>query len=72
MCAQDSDTACVHSQAQKDGRPPIVRELKGFEKVFLEPGEMKEVRLKLADVQEGMTVALGSSSRDIRLMTEAG
>lgn len=72
MCAQDSDTASVYSQAQKDGRPPVVRELNGFEKVFLEPGEMKEVRLKLADVQEGMTVALGSSSRDIRLMTEAG
>lgn len=71
MCAQVSDTACVHSQAQKEGRPPVVRELKGFEKVFLAPGEMKEVQMKLADYQEGMTVALGSSSRDIRLMTEA-
>lgn len=59
-----------------------VRELKGFEKVFLKPGESKKIMFKLDkrsfafyneavhdwSVEEGdFIISLGSSSRDIRL-----
>lgn len=59
-----------------------IKELKGFEKIFLEPGEAGKVRLRLSDeafrfydpykhefvVEPGMfTIHVGASSRDIRL-----
>lgn len=68
----------------KDDESHLIRpvhELKGFEKVFLEPGEKKEIRFELSqrdfsyynpnrggwNVESGeFTVRIGSSSRDIR------
>jgi beta-glucosidase len=64
------------------GEPPL--QLKGFEKIFLKPGESKEVAIPIAkdafsswdeDTHGWVTypgtytVSVGSSSRDIRLKT---
>lgn len=56
---------------RKENQP--VQELKGFGKVFLEPGETAEVRIEMEDFTGDCDVRIGSSSRDIRLtvsMTE--
>ena len=50
---------------RKEDEP--VQQLKGFEKVLLEAGEKKRVRILLDEEPEGMEVRIGSSSRDIRL-----
>ncbi len=50
------------------GRP--ARELKGFEKVELKPGETKTVRIALSGIQKGMRLQAGSSLADIRCETE--
>ncbi len=44
-----------------------VQELKGFEKVELEPMEKRMVSISIEDNREEMEVRIGSSSRDIRL-----
>lgn len=44
-----------------------VQELKGFEKVELQPGETKQVRILVEDFSETGEIRIGSSSRDIRL-----
>ncbi len=66
----------------QDGIFRPVRELKGFERVELEPGESKTVTFELDDrsfavwadgwkIQDGTyTVEIGSSSRDIRLQEQ--
>lgn len=46
----------------------VFQELKGFEKVKLEPGESREVVFCLEEDVQGKKIALGSSSRDIRLI----
>ncbi len=48
-----------------EGEP--VQQLKGFEKVFLEAGERKTVKVEMEGYRQGMEVRVGSSSRDIRL-----
>lgn len=50
----------------------VFQELKGFEKVRLEPGESREVVFCLEERMEGKKIALGSSSRDIRLILWQG
>lgn len=44
-----------------------VRELKGFQKVELEPGESTIVRIELSGYEDRMKVQIGSSLEDIRL-----
>lgn len=48
--------------------PSIFQELKGFEKVNLKPGESRMVSFCLDEESEGKEIALGSSSRDIRII----
>lgn len=43
------------------------QELKGFEKVYLEPGESRQVRIPVEDWKEGRGTFIGASSRDIRI-----
>ena len=49
---------------RKENQP--VQELKGFEKIALDPCEKKTVSVAVEDMQEEMEVHIGSSSRDIR------
>ena len=49
---------------RKENQP--VQELKGFEKIALDPCEKKTVSVAVEDMQEEMEVRIGSSSRDIR------
>jgi beta-glucosidase len=73
----------VHDKKSSVPRPP--KELKGFEKVFLNPGEVKPVEIKLAadafsfwsekdhswKLEPGaFEILIGASSRDIRLSEE--
>lgn len=50
---------------RKDNQP--VQELKGFEKVALQPGEKKQVKIRLEGLAGRCEIRIGSSSRDIRL-----
>ena len=50
---------------RKENQP--MQELKGFEKIALAPSEKKTVSVVIEDMQEGMEIRIGSSSRDIRL-----
>lgn len=52
----------------RPGRTYVYQELKGFEKVFLEPGEQKKVTVTVEDYEKGCQIAVGSSSRDIRII----
>lgn len=45
----------------------IVQQLKGFEKVYLEPGESKNVVIEIEDYKEEMEIRIGSSVEDIRV-----
>ncbi len=60
-----SETVEVYGLSHKDDMP--VKELKGFEKVFLMPGEEKYVKVHVGHVEEGYTYVAGSSLYDIRL-----
>ncbi len=60
-----SETVEVYGLSHRDDMP--VKELKGFEKVFLMPGEEKYVKVHVGQVEEGYTYAAGSSLYDIRL-----
>ena len=77
-----AETAQVYVHQQKSALPRPEKELKGFEKVFLQPGEKKTVTVQLGDeafqyyndvqfkwVREpGMfDILVGGSSKDIRL-----
>ncbi len=50
---------------RKEGEP--LQQLKGFEKVFLKPGERSRIEIHLAQDCHSQVVRIGSSSRDIRL-----
>ena len=52
----------------EDGGPGIFQELKNFEKVELDPGESRMVFMKLEENPEGSRIAVGASSRDIRIL----
>ncbi len=52
--------------------PGVFQELKGFEKVFLKPGETQMIYIKLEGDLKGAKVAAGASSRDIRILIDAG
>ena len=53
---------------QTEGEP--VRQLKGFEKVFLKSGEKKKLRIGIEDYSENRNVWVGSSLKDLRMCTE--
>lgn len=53
---------------QGEDKVSIFQELKGFEKVSLKPGETQMVFVKLEGNLEGKRIAVGSSSRDIRIL----
>lgn len=44
-----------------------VQQLKGFEKVLVQPGETRRVRIRLEESPDGREIRIGSSSRDVRL-----
>lgn len=46
----------------------VFQELKGFEKVWLEAGESKEISMLMEGELQGCQIAIGSSSRDIRII----
>ncbi len=53
---------------RKDKEGFLFQELIGFEKVFLEHGEEKQITLSLeAEIEEECELLVGSSSKDIRL-----
>lgn len=55
------------AQKREEGEP--VQQLKGFEKVFLEPGECKKTVIEIEGCVRGMEIRIGSSAKDIRLHT---
>ena len=61
------ETVQVYLAPRERSEDEAVQQLKGFEKVFLEPGESRRVTVEAEDYREGMEVRVGSSSRDIRL-----
>lgn len=62
------ETAQVYIRRGKKDAP--LQELIGFEKIFLEKGEKKEVVIEIETVTAGCEIRVGSSSRDIRLRCE--
>lgn len=80
MAGAEVSQLYIHDLISSEDRP--IRELKNFEKIFLQPGEMKTVTFTITDedlsffsgkqnkwvVEPGQfEVQIGSSSRDIRL-----
>ena len=51
----------------KEGEDAPVKELKGFEKVFLKAGEEKRITVQVEPETEERTYVIGSSLTDIRL-----
>ena len=77
-----AETAQVYVSQEKSALPRPVKELKGFQKIFLQPGETKTVTINLDEnafqyfndnlnkwvFEKGsFQIRVGSSSRDIRL-----
>lgn len=62
-----AETIQVYLRKNEEDRQ-VMQELKGFEKVLLLAGESKCVTVKLEEYEEGMEIAIGSSSRDIRMV----
>ncbi len=58
----------VRPVGEEEGASGLFQELRGFEKVFLKPGETQMVFVKLQGDLEGARIAVGSSSRDIRIL----
>ncbi len=59
----------VRPRGEKEpGMPSVFQELKGFEKVFLNPGETEKVIIELEGNLKDAEIAAGSSSRDIRIL----
>lgn len=56
------------AKSLEEGGSGLFQELKGFEKVFLQPGETQMVYIKLENKELGGRIAVGSSSRDIRIL----
>ena len=56
------------SVPSKEGGMELFQELKGFEKVELKPRESQMVFVKLDGNPEGKRIAVGASSRDIRML----
>lgn len=64
-CGKETVQVYLAPKNRKENQP--MQELKGFEKITLEPSEKKTVSVIVEDMQEGMEIRIGSSSRDIRL-----
>ena len=55
-------------QLEEDREPFVFQELKGFEKVFLQPGETQMIFVKLDMDIRDKRIAAGAFSRDIRIL----
>ena len=64
-CGKETVQVYLAPKNRKENQP--MQELKGFEKITLEPSEKKTVSVIVEDMREGMEIRIGSSSRDIRL-----
>lgn len=60
------ETVQVYLAPKNRKEDEAVQQLKGFEKVYLEPGESKTVRVEVEGYSEGMKVRVGSSLKEIR------
>ncbi len=60
------ETVQVYLAPKNRKEDEAVQQLKGFEKVYLEPGESKTVRIEVEGYSEGMKVRVGSSLKEIR------
>ena len=59
----------VYRLAKKGSDAPV-KELKGFEKVYLKAGEEKQVTVSVEEETEDRNYVIGSSLTDIRLRQE--
>ncbi len=55
-------------EEMKQGEPTVFQELKGFEKIFLTPGETKKVEIKIKGDLKNARIAAGASSRNISIV----
>lgn len=62
------ETVQVYFQQKKPDRERPFRELAGFGKITLEPGETKDLAIVLEGTPGDRQIAVGSSSRDIRFL----
>ena len=53
---------------EEKGASGLFQELRGIEKVFLKPGETQMVFVKLEGNLDGKRIAVGTSSRDIKIL----
>jgi beta-glucosidase len=61
------ETIQVYKRSEENENSTL-QELIGFEKVFLEKGEEKQITLNLeTEIEKGCEILVGSSSKDIRL-----
>lgn len=65
---EGAETVQLYLAPPNLGKNEPVQELKGFDKVFLLPGQTKTIRILAEDCREGDMLRVGSSSRDIRWM----
>ncbi len=61
------ETVQIYLAPKSRKKDEAVQQLKGFEKVYLEPGESKTVRVEVEGYSEGMKVRVGSSLKEIRV-----
>ncbi len=61
------ETVQVYLEDRKREENQAVKQLKGFGKVYLEPGETKKARIGIEDYQKEMVVRIGSSAKDIQV-----
>ncbi len=65
--AAGKETVQVYLEDPRRKDDEIVQRLKGFEKVYLEPGESKKVVIEIEDYREETEIRIGSSVEDIRV-----
>lgn len=63
-----AETVQVYLAPKERAKDQPVQELKGFAKVWLQPGESVQVSIRVEDYRKDCELRIGSSSRDIRLV----
>lgn len=64
------ETVQVYLAPKERSEDGPVRQLKGFEKVFLKSGEKKKLRIEVENYSENQDVWIGSSLKDLRMCAE--